>query len=398
MRKGFEQGIVIKVVFMLVFLAVGIGVLMVNKGKAEELTSLGRNLIGKLSPCDDLGTVDFDTFMGAMESTYKACDESKDKCGYSTCKKMTLDLGAQGLSDGTYHMITAPVLKSWGLDKFNVYDDTRLAAFGANIYCEQENDDWNAYEIDVYPKGITGLSGPPCDRQKTASNSWLLWVPTLTGIITQWLFPSYFVVGDGSEIKLEAIKQEELLATTVDLKVTVNGGKFSSRQDAKLRECKSASDCKTPWAACKGKICEYGFCAQNSVKCKPSTATCKLNGECINPPTTSCDVPNTYFNPAGNKFKATPTGLEKDKNGKFLVTVKLENAALANSATPFPIKQGDDDWFREMTVSDYAFSYVKAPIRRTDSNDARAKVSVWVKNVEIKSDGTYEVKLIQGCY
>ncbi len=162
MKKGLEQGIVIRLVLMLVFLAAIIGLVRVIKGQAEGGVSQLNNLLGDLSPCENLRTVDFDTFLESVERVYGKCEADRNDCKYAGCEEMTLSTGGASCykinktvltAHGLGHFVSEP----WPAPTVPNIDCCVSHVFGFSLFpgvSSEELDIYNPKDCDAFGRGF----------------------------------------------------------------------------------------------------------------------------------------------------------------------------------------------------------------------------------------------------
>lgn len=375
-RKGTE-GMAIETasmsVYWLIVLAVGIILITVLlAGKGTELMNKARAAISGMGSCEDVGTVDFQTFMAKMKEIHNECVKKESACGSASCKTMSLDLGPTG----TYHEIGSAVLKDYEMDYFNSYllfilDETK-------VFCEREGLR-TSDEINVYYEETTYVRERDGRQIYTDNSKKTLICDSYAGGI--------FAVADGSKIEIMAINHKDpIFGISKDLKLEISGGQFTKPEPApSAPECTISSKCQPPdWGDCVNNHCKYDYCQRIDIlpNCNAFSVTCKM-GNCVDPPTTSCNDAG-YFK--SNNFKTRINKLLVDVDTKWYVQ---GDVTLSSGTTrTFGIKIGEEQWFKDDFLSP-----------KTGSNDPDAKVSLAFESIMgPDGDGNYIIGMRQGCY
>lgn len=356
-----------------------------------------------------------------MNEVYENCNKDDSMCGIKNCKSMTLDLGttgmgADGKGDGTYRKITDADLENANtkLNMFNNYlidVSGGVGGLGANIFCETENADWNDYEIDVYykDKGLTrdptsgtvywinALNRQVCVRYSKNDIGLTVQRPDFDGSKAEGLF----AVADGSKVTVKAKKPDEW-GGSVDLKVTVDGGKYTTLETPVVTPaptCTTDANCNAapnpPWRYCGTKsgtttkeCMYYGYCQNHptdTTRCKPAvtTLTCTLGSSCTDSTTPSMTYSCT------NGFKVKVVKLEKDTTSGI---IRLVIAVINPSNTGGPtaaLQDKEEKWFKNEFLG---------PVM-TEPSNKDAKMSVAVTDIVYDyALSKYTVTLLQGCY
>lgn len=371
MKKGEGESIIRNVVIAFILLAVLLATITILGGKGEEL--MPNDLSGLYSPCNDLKQVSFADFMSSMKRVYEVCKNDESKCGYVGCETMTLKLIPE--NEGTYHQIDSRVLDKYGLTNFVVG--------GTSIVCDAESL-FGGYEIGAF------YTEDRYKREKDDSShimSIFADDKQICQILRQYRAP-FFAIPDNSKI---TIKAKDMGYNTIDLKITIDGGTFTTQTDAPSPpECKTDEECNdkaTPpmpfWGICSGaKKCEYiGFCQKypTNPKCIPQPEvlkTCTLNKGCMES-LSDC-----------NGFTSKIRMVDDSTNpGKITVGVLVERGG---KSAAVDIIEGEEKCISPSDI----WGAVEVPCRSTDT-----KMSAWVKDINrVGTTDNYEVTVVQGCY